>query len=102
MKVRYHNEARDELTAAAEWYEARREGLGIEFVAEIKRAVASIEQRPLSWPVWQGLNVRVPVRKFVVERFPYVIPYLVREDVIVLLAVAHTRRRPGYWRARLR
>ncbi len=101
MKARYHREAREELSAAAEWYESRRPGLGLDFVAEVTRGVASIREHPETWPQWQGLNTRVPVRKFVLQRFPFSLPYLVHEETIVVLAVAHGRRRPGYWRARL-
>lgn len=102
MRARYHREAREELTAAAEWYEARRSGLGVAFVAEVTRAVESIREHPEMWPCWQGLKTRVPVRKFVLQRFPFALPYLVHENSVVVLAVAHGRRRPGYWRARLR
>ena len=101
MKARYHREAREELTAAAEWYEARRSGLGQDFVAEVTRSVALIRQHPEAWPEWQGIKTRVPVRKFVLQRFPFALPYLVHEDAIIVLGVAHGRRRPGYWRARL-
>ncbi|MEP7120084.1 MAG: type II toxin-antitoxin system RelE/ParE family toxin [Byssovorax sp.] len=101
MKARYHRDAREELSAAADWYEARRPGLGLDFVAEVTRAVASIRENPETWPRWEGVLMRVPVRKFVLRQFPFSIPYLVHEDTIVVLAVAHGRRRPGYWRARL-
>jgi toxin ParE1/3/4 len=101
VKVRYHREAREELTAAAEWYEARRPGLGLDFVAEVVRGVASIRESPETWPRWHGLTTRKPVRKFVLRQFPFVLPYAVHEGTIVVLAVAHGRRRPGYWRARL-
>jgi plasmid stabilization system protein ParE len=102
VRARYHREAREELIAAAERYEARRPGLGLDFVAEITRAVASIREHPEAWPCCKGLKTRVPVRKFVLQRFPFALPYLVHGETIVVLAVAHGRRRPGYWRARLR
>ena len=101
MKARYHREAREELGAAADWYEARRPGLGLDFVAEVARGVASIRENPEAGPRWQGIESRVPVREFVLQQFPFVLPHLVHEETIVVLAVAHARRRPGYWRARL-
>jgi toxin ParE1/3/4 len=99
---RYHHEARAELTAAAEWYEARRTGLGQDFVAEVDRALLVIQDNPETWPRWPGVKARVPVRKFVLQRFPFAIPYLVHDETIIVLAVAHGRRRPGYWLSRLR
>lgn len=101
MKARYDREAREELTAAAEWYEDRRPGLGLDFVAEVTRAVASICEGPEAWPCWRGVETRVPVRKFVLQRFPFALPYLIDAGTVVVLAVAHGRRTPGYWRARL-
>lgn len=102
MKSRYHREAREELTAAAEWYEARRPGLGQDFLAEVEQALSSIHEHPERWPRWAGVETRVPVRKFVLQRFPFAIPYLVHDESIVVLAIAHGRRRPGYWLSRLR
>ncbi|WP_437978403.1 type II toxin-antitoxin system RelE/ParE family toxin [Sorangium sp. So ce295] len=102
MKAHYHREAREELTAAAEWYEARQPGLGLDFVAEVARAVASIREHPEAWPRWQGLTTSVPIRMFVLQRFPFSLPYLVHDKTLVVLAIAHGQRRPGYWRAGLR
>jgi hypothetical protein len=48
------------------------------------------------------VTARVPVRKYVLQRFPFAVAYLVLDDTLVVLAVAHGKRRPGYWLARLR
>jgi hypothetical protein len=54
---------------------------------------------PEAWPVWPG---RTDVRPRVLQRFPYSIIYLVERNEIVIVAVAHHKRRPGYWLDRLR
>jgi len=102
VKRRYHPEARGELTTEAEWYEARRRGLGEDFVTDVERALLIIQEHPEAWPRWPGVTARVPVRKYVLQRFPFAVAYLVLDDTLVVLAVAHGKRRPGYWLARLR
>lgn len=102
MKARYHRQAREELAAAVEWYEARRPGLGLDFITEVTQALALIREHPETWPRWPGIKAPVTIRRFALERFPFALPYLIHEGVIVVLAIAHGRRRPGYWRARIR
>lgn len=97
MKVAFHSAAAEELAAAAEWYEVARVGLGNDFLHEVHRAVAAISESPTTWPV--AIRKR-NVRKFLLARFPYSIHYVLREDEIRVLAVAHGSRRPGYWRHR--
>lgn len=60
MKRRYHREASEELTEAAEWYEARRGGLGEDFVTEVEDALLLIQDHPETWPRWPGVAGRVP------------------------------------------
>ena len=70
-------EAEEELAQAAEWYETKRPGLGIELVAIVDRAFDEIQDAPLSYALWRS------------DR-----PY--RRN-----AVAHAKRRPGFWLDRL-
>src|SRR5215207_9356807 len=94
--LRVLREAAEELEAIAQYYEAERLGLGRAFLVEVRRARLRIQERPL------GSRIeRAEVRAQSVARFPYRIYYRAREDEIVVIAIAHRRRRPGYWRARL-
>ncbi len=90
-----HADAEAEVEEAASWYEARRVGLGLEFVAAIDRALADIAERPESFPVWAP-----PWRRVVLQRFPFVVYFELEVERVVVMAVAHARRRPGYWMAR--
>ncbi len=92
----YSPEARAELEEAAFHYEERREGLGTDFQAEIEAAEARIRRNPLLYPVYNDEGFR----KCLVHRFPYTIYYLELEDRIWIAAIAHQKRRPGYWRGR--
>lgn len=84
--------AEREVEAAARWYEARELGLGSAFVDEVLRALDTIEQEPESFPVLRG-----PYRRKLLQRFPYAVIYKVTARRVYVRAVAHGRRRPGYW-----
>ena len=93
-KTRVLPGARAEYADATEWYEDRRPGLGKEFAAAVHAAFREIEERPLAWPHWQRLP---EYRYFVMNRFPYTVFYRVTDDELEITAVAHGKRRPGYW-----
>ena len=97
MIVELHAEAESELIAAAEWYEDRREGLGDDFIQEVLRASDAVGASPLAWARWPGVRPDFGVRRFVLMRFPFALPYQVLPNRAVVLAIAHTRRRPRYW-----
>ena len=91
----FHPEAEAEFAAAALFYESRIVGLGRSFSAEVERIVSLIREYPDA-----GAPVRLPVRKTLVDRFPYAIVYRRDRESILVLAIAHQRQRPGYWRRR--
>jgi len=94
--IRATEDAEAEFEAAARWYEANREGLGTDFVAAVREARAVVERHPEIGSQLPNAK-RFGVRRLVVQRFPYQLIYYVRPHDIVLVAVAHMRRRPGYW-----
>ena len=96
-ELRVFPEAETELAEAAEWYESKRAGLGVELVAVIDRAFHEIQDAPLVCAQWVPDR---PFRKKVLTRFPYVVFFRVDEHVVEVVAVAHAKRRPGYWLGR--
>ena len=86
-----------EFTEAVRWYESRRPGLGGDFYDAVVQTVDVIRTHPEIGTARRG---RLPNRQFRLTRFPYKIVYRVRETDIYVVAVAHTSRRPGYWRGR--
>jgi plasmid stabilization system protein ParE len=103
VRLELHPEADAEVDSAVDWYEAQRPGLGAEFFAELRRDLGIVAAAPRSWPLWPGAHMQaLGVRRFVMSRFPFALPYLVIEEQVVVLAVAHLRRRPGYWLRRVR
>ncbi len=96
--IEVHADAVADLEEAAAWYEAQRRGLGLEFVAEMDRVVANIGEHPLGFSVW---NRGDPARRAMASRFPYAMFFDLEPDRIIVMAIAHWRRRPGYWQRRL-
>jgi plasmid stabilization system protein ParE len=94
IALRILPEAEDELAEAAEWYESKRVGLGVELVAVVDRAIDEILDAPASFPFWRSDR---PYRRKVISRFPYVIFFRATDKFVEITAVAHAMRRPGYW-----
>ncbi|MBL7037987.1 MAG: type II toxin-antitoxin system RelE/ParE family toxin [Pirellulaceae bacterium] len=96
MNYRFHPEADEELHKVYEYYEARRQGLGRRFGEAFDEALARVLERPFAW----GL-LEPPYRLHRLKRFPYGILYEPREEEVVIVAVMHLHRRPGYWKHRV-
>lgn len=98
MRIELHPDAQAELRDAALWYDERRRGLGNEFVSEVMRILTKTGEAPALFPSWPGMSTRVPIiRQAIVQRFPYLVAFEVHEQHIVVLAIAHSKRRPLYW-----
>jgi toxin ParE1/3/4 len=88
-----------ELAAAADWYEERGAGLGVNLVSRVQRVLHDISETPGSYPIW---SEDARFRKAKVGRFPYIVFYQEREAAVHVVAIAHGRRSPGYWQSRSR
>ena len=96
MQLRFQRRAIREYQAALRHYDQISPHLGDRFVAAMDEAGKRILSDPTSHPVERGVFRRVRVRKF-----PYVMFFCVlSNDIVGVVAVAHTSRRPGYWRRR--
>lgn len=97
----FHPAARTELIEAIEEYEQQREGRGAAFDAAIGRAITKILEAPERWPLARRAPERLGTRGYMLKRFPYDVIYrLVGEDELKIIAIAHHKRRPGYWTKR--
>src|SRR5580765_2449790 len=97
-QVEIHPEALAEAEAAVTWYTERSSRAPVAFIEEIDRAIDSILNAPKRWPVFDENCRRMPL-----FRFPYSIVYREKSTAVVQRwAVAHGRRRSGYWRGRSR
>jgi toxin ParE1/3/4 len=93
--VEFHPLAADEAEAAERWYRERNETAAARFRRELDSAVDRIAERPEA-----GAPYLESSRRILLHRFPFFIVYRFRQARIEIVAVAHARRRPGYWRER--
>lgn len=94
MNLRIHRLAVEEIDREVDYYESIQGELGSELADEIDVALDTIARFPDIGAPWKHRNDR---RVFVLPRFPFTLPYQVIRDEIVVLALAHARKRPGYW-----
>lgn len=93
--------ARREFDAAHDWYAERSVRAAEGFAHEVERVIRAIADRPEIGRVVRVRRDGSVVRVRPCRGYPYVLAWCSRGDVRVILAVAHTRRRPGYWMYRL-
>lgn len=94
--VFFHAEAEAEVRSAIAYYESQRLGLGGEFRTEMEATVGRIQRNPKTFSPYDDRGTR----KCLLRRFPYTIYYVEFEEFLWVAAVAHQRRRPGYWAGR--
>ena len=95
MNVDFHAAALREVEDAQAWYEERSLLAGSAFLRELSVAVQRIRQAPNRYP-----SAEAGSRRILLERFPFAVYYRVTSDTLTIVAVAHQKRRPGYWSSR--
>jgi len=93
---RVHPLAWEDIDAADAWYFARSPDAADSFVAEVSLAFATICEAPQRWAKYF-----YGTRRFLLHRFPFSVVYLDDPAVVSIIAVAHHKRKPGYWKARV-
>jgi plasmid stabilization system protein ParE len=92
MRIQFHPDARAELRAARDWYYERSPLSAFAFAQTVQNAISRLKDAPSTFPLAER-----GTRKFVLQRFPFNIFYRALETEIIIVAVAHQKRRPGYW-----
>lgn len=95
MTFEFHPEALAELSHAAGYYAEQSPGLQFRFLDEVQRAIDRICEDPGRWRIFAG-----DVRRVLVHVFPFGVLYTVSNRAVVVLAVMHLSREPGYWKSR--
>lgn len=95
MNFRFLSVAKDEADNAADFYEQRESGLGLEFILQVEQAIQQIQRDPESWP-----RLSSSFRRARVARFPYDVIFRVMPDEFVVYAIAHHHRRADFWTRR--
>jgi plasmid stabilization system protein ParE len=96
MKLVVHSGAHADYLGAIARFKAASRARGVAFAIEFRRTLAGIAEYPQSYSADDR-----GVRKCQFQKFPFLVYYRIDEDVIEIIAVAHTSREPYYWRDRL-
>lgn len=97
MDFRLFSEAQTEIDESAAYYDQQCQGLGRRFVDETYAAIQLAVEMPSI-----GVKVHKRTRRVLLKHFPYAVVYLPLDNHIVIVAVMHCRRRPHYWKKRIR
>ena len=97
-RIIVRKEAEDDLLEGALWYEGLEDGLGKDFLAEVRAAIERTSENPLLYP---SLRSNPDVRRVLTRRFKYRIFYILRTDAIVIFAVLHAARHDRRWIGRV-
>lgn len=97
LPIEYHPEARLEADTSFDWYRERSFGAAEQFQEAIEKAQSAIQKSPETWPEYL-----FGTRRYLLKRYPFVIVYRVEKRRIEIVAIAHGRRKPGYWADRLK
>jgi plasmid stabilization system protein ParE len=95
VRISFHPAAVAEVDAAVQWYAERSPVAARAFAAEVNACVERAREAPERWPRYVH-----GTRRYLLPHFPYSLVYRVRHGELEIVAVAHHRRRPGYWRSR--
>ena len=96
MNVRFLDPARDEFLAAVEFYEDQQPGLGERFIQRVGNALETLRTTPRV-----GTPFGRSTRRIVLHHFPFNVIYALDDSTVLIVAIAHQHRKPGYWSDRL-
>lgn len=94
-QIRFHSAANTELLEAIQHYKEVSPGLAAMFAERINTALQLIHDNPEACQ-----KVDLDLRQFPLGKFPYSLFYAVEHSIILVVAVAHHKRKPGYWKNR--
>jgi plasmid stabilization system protein ParE len=96
MRYEFHPDALAEYEEAAQYYAECQEGLELRFIAAVEHAVQQIIEAPERWRILEE-----DIRRCLTRVFPYAVLYTIEKDYVLIIAVMHCHREPGYWRNRV-
>jgi toxin ParE1/3/4 len=96
MRYAFHPEALEEYNEAGHYYARQQPGLDLQFIGCVERAIELILEDPLRWHPFDE-----DIRRCLTRVFPYGILYTIESDFVLIVAIAHCSREPGYWKHRV-
>ena len=97
MRIGFHPEALEEFKDAAQYYAGRQKYLELRFIAAVETVLKRIQQNPEWARIFED-----DIRRSLTHVFPYAVLYSIEPDYLLIIAVMHCNREPGYWRHRVK
>ena len=97
MKIKLSPFAEQDLDTSIEWYNLKRDGLGKEFAIDVSKIFERIKENSLQFP-----KKYKEMRKATIKRFPYIIFFVISDDIAFILGIFNTYRNPEIIRQRSR
>jgi len=95
-RVRFFEEAADEIEHERAWYRDRSETAEAAFLRELDHAIDVVTEAPHRWPKYTGVT-----RRYVFPKFPFSLVYFVEDGIVAVVALEAENKEPGYWTNRL-
>ncbi len=92
----FHPDIDREVKASYQWYQDQAAGLGDDFLTELEAAFETIVEMPKTWPKFQP-----GFRRFLLSKFPFSVVYRFKAETVIVVAIMHNSRKPGYWNDRV-
>lgn len=96
MRVEFHPEALAEFEDAAHYYAGIQNSLAQRFISAVESSIIQIAEAPDRW-----LILEHDIRRCLTRVFPFAVLYTIETDYVLIVAVMHCHRQPGYWHHRL-
>jgi plasmid stabilization system protein ParE len=94
--LKFKPEVFNDIKVAYDWYESQRTGLGEDFLLTLEASYSEITRAPEMYqPIYQT------IRRKLLRRFPYGLFFVLKNDMVIVIAVMHTRRKPSDWSKRV-
>ncbi len=93
---RFLSPAEEEMVEASLFYDSAASGLGSDFLDDVQQAIDRLREYPQT-----GQTIAAGISRMLLHRFPFSVVYAVEANLILVIAIAHHGRRPGYWQSRV-
>lgn len=94
--LEFTDEAKSDLKDATNWYKIKNNNLAVDFIVKIENCINYFKENPFISPI-----IYKNVRKIKIERFPYSILYIIKDEKIVIFSIMHSSRNPEIWQKRV-